>query len=112
MIITDELLSDGVCKINLAGRMDLEGVEQIEKTFAEMTAPPRMRIVVDLTNVSYISSIGIRALVMSANAMSHRGGKLVLLAPQPNVARVLSVTSIDQIISACDDLETARQALA
>jgi anti-anti-sigma factor len=110
MVITDEMLSDGVCKINLSGRMDLEGMEQIEKTFTEMTAPPRMRIVVDLRDVSYISSIGIRGLVMSANAVSHRGGKLVLLAPQANVARVLSVTGIDRIISAYDDLETARQA--
>lgn len=105
MKITEEKINGAVVKINLSGRMDLDGVGQIEATFAAMTAAPRMSIVVDMSEVPYMSSIGIRALLMNAKAVGRRGGKLVLLSPQPDVKMVLETSGIDQLIKICSNLE-------
>jgi anti-sigma B factor antagonist len=107
MDINEEELNGGVSKINLSGRMDIVGVGQIETKFAGMTAAPRMAIVVDMSDVPYMSSIGIRALLMNSKAVSRRGGKFVLLSPQPDVKMVLETSGIDQLISICGALDEA-----
>lgn len=107
MVISEEQLKNGAVKINLSGRMDIIGVGEIETKFAGMTAAPRTAIIVDMSGVPYMSSIGIRALLMNAKAVGRRGGKLVLLNPQADVKNVLVTSGIDQLISIFSDLEQA-----
>jgi anti-anti-sigma factor len=107
MNIAEEKLQGEVTKINLSGRMDIEGVGQIEIKFTGMCAAPRMAIVVDMSAVPYMSSIGIRALLMNAKAVSRRGGKFVLLNPDPKVKNVLVSSGIDKLITICNDLTEA-----
>jgi anti-sigma B factor antagonist len=107
MNITEEPIDDQIIKINLSGRMDIEGVGHIETQFAGMTASPRSAVIVDMSEVPYMSSIGIRALLMNAKSVAKRGGKLVLLSPQANVRNVLVTSGIDQIIKIHSDLDEA-----
>jgi len=105
--ISEENLQGSITKINLSGRMDIEGLGQIEIKFASMCAAPRMAIIVDMSGVPYMSSIGIRALLINAKAVRQRGGKFVLLNPDTKVKKILVSSSIDQLITICDDLNQA-----
>jgi len=87
--------------------MDIEGVSHIETQLAGMTAAPRMAVIVDMSAVPYMSSIGIRALLINAKAVGKRGGKFILLNPEQNVKNVLETSGIDQIIPICVDLNEA-----
>jgi anti-anti-sigma factor len=107
MNISEEKLDGSIYKITLSGRMDAEGTGYIETRFAGMTAAPRMSVIVDLSAVSYMASLGIRAVIMNAKAVVRRGGKFALLSPQENVRQVLNTTGIDTIIPFCDDLDQA-----
>jgi anti-anti-sigma factor len=107
MDINEEKLGDSVYRLILSGRMDVEGVGQIETRFAAMTASPRTAIIVDMAAVPFMSSIGIRALLMNAKAVKNRGGRLVLLNPDRNVRSVLESSAIDQLIPLCDALDDA-----
>lgn len=107
MNITLEKVADDIDKINLSGRMDLDGVSHIEKDFARMTAAPAMAVIVDMSEVPYMSSIGIRALLMNGKAVTGRGGKYVLMGTQPDVRNVLAVSGIDKLINICDGLDQA-----
>ena len=51
-------------------------------------------------------------LVRSAKAQLSRHGKVVLLSPQPNVAKVLDMTQVDRILPVFYDFEQARRAVA
>ena len=112
MDINEELLGDNVYRINLSGRMDIEGVGGIETRFAGMTAAPRQAIIVDMSAVPFMSSIGIRALIMNARAVGRRGGKFVVLDPSPNVRSVLVGSAVDQLIPICDGLDEAMAKVA
>ena len=112
MEISEEQLDGEVYRIVLSGRMDIAGVGRIETRFAGMTASPRERIIVDMAAVSFLSSIGIRALLMNAKAVERRGGRLVLLDPDPNVRTVLETASINELIPVCDSLDDARAKVA
>jgi anti-anti-sigma factor len=112
MNINEEPIDDQTVKINLSGRMDIEGVSHIETQFASMTASPRTAVIVDMSEVPYMSSIGIRALLMNAKSVSKRGGKFVLLNPQANVRNVLVTSGIDQLIAIHSELSTAMAGVA
>lgn len=112
MEITEQQLDHSIVKINLAGRMDIDGVKSIEAEFAGMTAAPRMAVIVDMSDVPYMSSIGIRALLMNAKALAKRGGKFTLLNPQANVKNVLTTSGIDQLIAIHTDLDAAMASVA
>jgi anti-anti-sigma factor len=100
-------LENGVRKIDLKGRLDIEGANGIDLKFTALAATQRAFLVVDLTLVDFIASLGVATLVRSAKAASLRKGKLVLLNPQPNVAKVLAATRVDQVVPVCANLDEA-----
>jgi anti-anti-sigma factor len=50
------------------------------------------RLVLDLSAVSFFAAVGVSALVHARNAVSVRGGALLLREPSRNVRRVLALT--------------------
>jgi anti-anti-sigma factor len=101
-------LEDGLRKIDLKGRLDVEGANAIDLKFTALAASQKTFVIVDLSEVDFIASMGIATLVRSAKSARLREGNLVLLSPQPNVASVLAMTRIDQILPVCRSLEEAR----
>jgi anti-anti-sigma factor len=103
-------LDSGILGINLSGRMDIVGTQQIDLKFTAVTASRRANVLVDLSNVTFIASIGIRTLINNAKAQKLRGGSMVLYRPNPEVEEVLRSTGIPAIIPIAHDIEAARGA--
>ena len=104
-------LESGVLAISLAGRMDSVGTQQIDMRFTALSATRKVQVVVDLSQVTYMASIGIRTLVTNAKAQKRRGGAMVLYQPTAAVEEVLKSVGIDTIIPIVHDMESARRAL-
>ena len=111
MKIASESLAAGALKINLEGRMDVQGAQEIDLKFSGMTANQKA-VIVDMAAVDFLASIGIRTLLLNAKAVNARGGKMVLLAPDANVTRVLQTAGIDTLIPICATLTAAQSVLA
>jgi len=103
-------MENGVTKIALSGRFDVQSAIQIDDQFTAI-AKESKDLVVDLSEVSFIASLGIRTLVVGAKAASNNGGRMVLLNPQPNVEQVLRTSHIDTVIPIAHDAATASQIL-
>lgn len=112
MELSFEDFDDGLRLIKLAGRMDVEGTEKIDLRFTSLSASKQSWIIVDLSEVNFISSLGLGTLVRSAAAQVLRKGKLVVLSPQSNVERVLKTTRISEIVAIYHDLADARRAVS
>ncbi len=111
MNISDELLSEGIHRIRLAGRMDMAGTQQIEIKLSGMTASPRKAVVIDLEEVTFLASIGIRSLLMAAKGVHGRGGKIVLVGASPMIRKVLETAGLDTLIPLFDDVAAAQAAV-
>jgi anti-anti-sigma factor len=111
MRLESELLDDHILKIILDGRLDVEGTAAIDMKFTALTATKRAGVLVDMTDVSFLASIGMRTLLSCAKALSKRGGKMVLLNPQPMVKDVMERTGVTSLIPVYDDIETAKGAV-
>ena len=94
-IIISELDSS-TKKVTLTGKLDIAGAQAIETPLAAV-AGARGNVVIDMAGVDFISSIGIRHLVIAAKAIARGAGKLVLLAPTPMVTEVLVSTGLEEI---------------
>ena len=103
-------LESGILGISLSGRMDISGTQQIDLKFTALTSTRRAHILVDLSNVTFIASIGIRTLINNAKAQKLRGGSMVLYKPSNQVEEVLRATGIDTIIPIAHDIDAARGA--
>ena len=103
-------LDSGILRISLSGRMDIIGTQQIDLKFTALTSTRKAQILVDLSNVTFIASIGIRTLITTAKAQKARGGTMVLFKPSDQVEQVLRATGIDSIIPIAHDIEAARGA--
>ena len=61
-------------------------------------AGAKQGLIVDMSGVSFIASIGIRHLVSAAKAVSRRKGLLVLLNPTDMVAEVLTASGLTDLL--------------
>ncbi|NJC97764.1 MAG: anti-sigma factor antagonist [Anaerolineales bacterium] len=104
-------MENGIRLLKLSGALDLAGTRSIEVEFVRRCAGENARVLVDLSKVNYISSIGIPLLINTAKSLSLRNGRMVLLNPQRNVADVLEMTGIPLIIPTFNDSAAAVSAL-
>ena len=92
-----EDLSDGVTKIVLTGDLDAKGASEIDLQF-QAVAASRRKLLVDLAQVGFLASIGIRTLMMAAKANAGKGGKMVLMNPGEMVQKVLATCGADNVL--------------
>jgi anti-anti-sigma factor len=101
-----EELDGGVTNVVLRGRLDTVGAGIIDLKF-NVIAGSKRAIIVDLSGVDFLASLGIRVLVMGAKAVRNKGGKVVLFSPGENVSSVLKTAGIDQLIPVMFDRSAA-----
>jgi anti-anti-sigma factor len=111
MDIRTEELPGNIAKVMLSGRLDSSGAVEIEMPLTAV-ATERRAIIVDLTSVAFLSSYGVRVLLIAAKICNSKGGKLVLLCPDGHVAKVLRKARIDALVPMIESQDAAVSALA
>jgi anti-anti-sigma factor len=89
-------LDNGIRVIKLIGRLDMAGTNLVERQVVQHCAGENVFVLVDLSEVNYLSSIGIPMLISNAKGVASRGGRMAFLNPQTRdpMARKLFLTSI------------------
>ncbi len=100
-------IENGIQVLKLVGVLDVQGVDAIDTKFAGYSTGDKSKVLVDMSEVEFLTSIGIRLLVTTAKSVANRGGKLVLLNPNENVKGVLEMTGIMDIIPIHSSLQEA-----
>lgn len=98
--------ASGITLIKLTGRMDVAGSGEVD-TKLNILAGIKPKIVVDMADVDFLASLGMRTLVTGAKAMSKHGGKFVLTGLQPNVEKALASAGLDSILDIAPDMPSA-----
>jgi anti-anti-sigma factor len=93
---------EGATLVTLKGRLDTAGVHAIETAFAEAIVGAGRNAVVDLTEVSFLASLGIRMFLTTARNLAAKGGKLAMCNASPFLIDVIEMTSLQEIIPLMD----------
>ena len=106
-----EEVAPGVTKANLVGRLDIGGSQDIDLQFTALTASCRA-LIVDLSEVSFIASMGLRTLIVGARTMNRKGGHMVLFRPVIGVEAVLVSSGTDNVVPILRNLDEAIRAVS
>lgn len=92
-----EIERDITC-VRLRGRLDAPGAEAIGVQFTAATAARGRPTIVDLSEVSFVASMGLRLLIANARTLSTKGVSMILFAPQAMVREVFDQAALDQLL--------------
>jgi len=107
--ITEVEEEDQITHVTLVGRLDTEGVDEVELEFGGAVMASRRNAIVDFSGVTFLGSLGIRMLIGAARALAYHETKMVVLTPQPHVLEAMESASLDEIIPVAGSAEEARE---
>jgi anti-sigma B factor antagonist len=111
MRLETEEVAPGVTKVNLTGRLDIGGSQEIDLAFNAMAGSQRAMIV-DLSQVDFIASLGLRLLIVGARTVQRKGGRMVLFRPVIEVEAVLISSGTDNVVPIMRNLDEAIHAVS
>jgi anti-sigma B factor antagonist len=100
-----------IARIKLRGRLDTPGVDKIESMFTTSVVPGSRNTIVDLRDVSFIASMGLRMFISIAKQLRRKNARMVLFAPQTQVNEVFHTVLLREIVPiVADEAEAMRYA--
>jgi stage II sporulation protein AA (anti-sigma F factor antagonist) len=97
--------------VKLSGRLDSSSAQATEESFGRVLAPGPLHLAIDMSQLEYISSAGLRVLLVVAKKMQQAKGKVVLFGLVRNVREVFSISGFDRIFSIQSDRAAALAAV-
>ena len=90
--------------------LDIESQRHFVEMINAIFESPCVKVIVDMTHISYIDSSGLWALFEGHKKASEKEGNFVLLSPNKDVRRVLDITKMSSKVLIYDSLENALEA--
>jgi anti-sigma B factor antagonist len=88
----------GYAVVSIAGEIDASTEQRFRDGLAAVLSDGVLRVVVDLDGVAFMASAGIGVLMGVRRVLADGGGLLVLAAPHGEVAQVLAMTGVTDVI--------------
>jgi anti-anti-sigma factor len=97
------------------GQIDHPHAARLQQALAPMVSEAsngRGALVLDLSGVGYISSMGLRVLMVAAKELRSHGGRIAVAALQPVVAEIFDIARFGHVVEVFPSLRAALQALS
>jgi anti-anti-sigma factor len=107
MEIKEVRVDDEITHLALSGKLDVAGEQQIGDEFKRLTSERGKPVLLDMAEVTYLASLGIRLLFVSAKALAVQGKKMVVLNPQSMVEETLQTSGTVGLIPIARDIDEA-----
>jgi anti-sigma B factor antagonist len=105
--ITTDHLSSGVAVVRCDGRLNMVAASGFKAHLDRTVGEGSPRIVVDLSNVSFVDSSGLGALIGGLKKARQGGGDLRIAGAAEQVSTVLRLTNLDRVLRPYDSVEAA-----
>jgi anti-sigma B factor antagonist len=92
--------------VNVSGRIDSDSAPRLDAHLAE-AAGGNPRLVLDLKDLAFMSSAGIRAVIKAAQVVKKNGGALKIASAQASITSLLYTVGLDQHIGLYATVEEA-----
>jgi anti-sigma B factor antagonist len=110
--IDDERLQKGVVVLSIHGDADLHVANELRNHLSAAIGSSTSTLVVDLSCVSFIDSMGLGALLGGMKRLQATGGEFRLVVPEGDVRRIFEMTLLDRVFTLHTSREGALEAIA
>jgi anti-anti-sigma factor len=106
-VTIERLEIGGKVVLHVVGRMDADNASQFEKQCEDCISEGIRSLVVDLADLKYVSSMGLRSFVAIAQELQQKGGELRICRLTGLVQQVFEITRLNQVLHLHDSVESA-----
>ena len=93
--------------VSVKGRLDTVTAPELEKELTNTTSEHAGTMVINMSEVEYISSAGLRVLLVAAKMVKNNNGEVLLCGLQGPVKEVLDISGFSAIFKTFDSEEAA-----
>jgi len=104
---TSKRKDKGALVISLKGRLDSVTSPMLEKDLMDLMAGGERFLVMDLGDLEYISSAGLRSILVVVKRLKEKQGKLVLASLKSVVREVFEIAGFSAIIPIFESVDSA-----
>jgi anti-anti-sigma factor len=105
--LREEAPEDGTFVIAVEGEADMTTAVKFNESFFSAARSGVRKVVADLTNVTFIDTTMLNALVVGHRRMVRDRGQFAVVCDGPRVSRVLEITGLGQILDVFGSREDA-----
>jgi anti-anti-sigma factor len=98
--------SGGRVTVSLKGELDLSSVGKVEDELKRVEADEPTLLVLDLSQLSFLDSTGLRAVVTADERARTNGRRLVVVRGSDAVQRVFAITRLEERLEMVDDAQS------
>jgi anti-anti-sigma factor len=95
--------SDGGARVVLRGELDISSAHRLEDELSRVEAQPPGVLMMDLRELRFMDSTGLRMIVRADQRAREGGRRLVLVRGPERVDRVFKITKLDERLEIVDD---------
>ncbi len=97
--------------VAVRGEIDLFTAPELKQTLQEAIEGGATRVVVDLSETTFLDSTALGVLIGAVKRLRSRDGSLVIVNTDANIAKTFEITGLDQIFTILDTRDAAVDAL-
>ncbi len=94
------------------GEIDLFTAPELKQVLAESIEAGRVRIIVDLTDTTFLDSTALGVLIGAVKRLRSRDGALAIVNVDENISKTFEITGLDQIFTILPTREEAIEAVS
>lgn len=106
------MITKDVTVLEPQGRLDAIGARPMETELAARIAEGHVYLIVDLYNVRYISSNGLRVLLIAQKNAQKQSGALVLCGLNPRLLEIFEMAGFDRVFQIFQTREQAQESMS
>ena len=106
--ISKEQQGDAVI-LRMSGQMREIGADALRDELDELLAAGHYKLIFDLTDITFISSVGLGQMMRAYRSAAGNGGYVRIVNPQPLVEEVFRFTKLHKILQIYPTVEAAVQ---
>jgi anti-sigma B factor antagonist len=110
--IADQEIDAETHVIELGGEVDLYTAPEFKERMVGVVDAGKKRLVVDLSEATFIDSTTLGVLVGGVKRLRPGGGALALVCTDPNIRKIFEITGLDRVFSIHETRDEAVAALA
>lgn len=83
----------------MVGELDMARDTELLKLVVTLDPAPGTAVDVDMSEVTFVDSSGLRGLVAAHDYLDGRGCRLRLMSPRPQLVKVINLVGFDEILT-------------
>ena len=103
--------SDGFFILKTVGRIDASNSGQIHEKIMDEIERDKINILMDFSEVTYISSAGLRVLLYASKALKQKGGSFSLCSINDSIGKIFNISGLADLFDIYESVDSGIAAM-